>query len=332
MKKILFILPVPHFFSQCGGIGGHVAHADGILQAMVDKGWHVDIVAGENHAIFNKEKLVLHELEQNHDFLLGRIVWNENLLKKIISLSSVEAFDCCYCRYSVGFSPWVGRLKKILKDTKLILEVNSFGSQRKRLLSLFEKNAFTSADKLICVSEQIKQELCDIFDNRMEGKAVVVPNGVNIHRFPKCSVQKIEKGKVVRIGYVGVLKSEYGLENLIGAVRILIELQKKVSLHFVGDGPYRETLERIAVEMPNVIFHGVTTFNEVPEVLAGMDILVYPTTKANSFQSPIKIFEYMAAGRPIVAAETPQTRSLLEESKAALFFLLKIPHLLPITF
>ncbi len=320
MKNVLFILPVPHFFSQCGGIGGHITHADGILQALIEKCCQVDVVVGEKHAILDKEELTLHVVEWGGASLWRRILWNENLLKRIAVLSNVRSFDFCYCRYSVGFAPWIGRLKKVLGETKLVLEVNSFGSQRKRLLSVFERNAFVRADRLICVSDLIKQDLCDIFNGRIERKTVVVPNGINIHRFRECFRLRFEREQPVRIGYVGVLKSAYGLEGLIDAVRIVTESHPRVSLHIVGDGPFRESLERLAAGMPNVIVHGACTFDEVPGVLSGMDILVYPTTKENSFQSPIKIFEYMAVGRPIVAADTPQTKLILGEKGAALFF------------
>jgi len=320
MKNVLFLLPVPHFFSQCGGIGGHIAHADGILQALLDKGHQVDIVTGEKHAILDKERLSSHIVKRSQVFLWDRILWNDNLLKKITELSTVKSFDFCYCRYSFGFASWVGRLGKVLGGTKLVLEVNSFSSQRKKILSIIEKNAFVKADSLICVSNQIKHDLSNIFGSCIEHKTVVVPNGVNIHRFAESTKSCRKKKQPTRIGYVGVLKPAYGLETLIDAVRVLPKSQEIASLHIVGEGPYRKALERLADGVPNIKFHGACKFDEVPELLAGMDILVYPTTKANLFQSPIKIFEYMAARKPIVVAETPQTKVILEEGKSALFF------------
>jgi glycosyltransferase involved in cell wall biosynthesis len=59
-----------------------------------------------------------------------------------------------------------------------------------------------------------------------------------------------------------------------------------------------------------VRFEGAIPADAVPSCLRAMDILVYTNTRQNGFQSPIKLYEYMAAGRAIVAADTPQVGEL----------------------
>jgi glycosyltransferase involved in cell wall biosynthesis len=81
-------------------------------------------------------------------------------------------------------------------------------------------------------------------------------------------------------------------------------------LLIVGDGPEREALERQA-EIHNiaaqVLFTGAVPHDEVPMYIAAMDVAVAPYRAVQDFYfSPLKLYEYLAAGKPVIASNLGQ--------------------------
>jgi glycosyltransferase involved in cell wall biosynthesis len=73
----------------------------------------------------------------------------------------------------------------------------------------------------------------------------------------------------------------------------------------------------------NVTFTGFVAPSEVPQYLAAADIMVMPTTenlKYAAYTSPLKLFEYMATGRPVVASDLPVLREVLRHDENALLY------------
>jgi len=87
-------------------------------------------------------------------------------------------------------------------------------------------------------------------------------------------------------------------------------------LLLVGDGTARPSLEQQAAALgldQAVLFTGPVTPSEVPGLLASMDVAVAPYPDlANFYFSPLKVYEYMAAGLPIVASQLGQIEKLIE--------------------
>jgi glycosyltransferase involved in cell wall biosynthesis len=84
--------------------------------------------------------------------------------------------------------------------------------------------------------------------------------------------------------------------------------------------------------LTNLKYHGFVEHTQVPAYMAAMDVLLAPplpvTRSAGGrdigrWMSPLKIFEYMAAGRPIVASDIPAVREILRDGVTAL---LVVPH------
>ena len=112
------------------------------------------------------------------------------------------------------------------------------------------------------------------------------------------------------MGFVGTLRPWHGVEGLIEAFAVLHGLDPDVRLLIVGDGPLRNTLESMAADRGvshAVDFRGAVEPSEVPRMLASMDVAVAPYPPLDDFYfSPLKLFEYMAAGCAIVAAAIGQ--------------------------
>jgi glycosyltransferase involved in cell wall biosynthesis len=175
---------------------------------------------------------------------------------------------------------------------------------------------FGAATALIAVS----QEVADYLDQNpaARGRIYVIPNGVDPDRFPVVLTpsQPGEPGTFT-VGFVGSLKPWHGLTVLVEAFARLHEHAPHSRLLIVGDGPERAKLDaEIAARglEEAVCFTGAVPPGEVPGLLASMDAAVAPYPDLTPFYfSPLKVFEYMAAGLPVVASQVGQLSSLIED-------------------
>ena len=118
------------------------------------------------------------------------------------------------------------------------------------------------------------------------------------------------------IGFVGSMKDWHGLPSLMEALR---QLRDPFRLLLVGDGPQLDSLRSRAradglEEL--VCFAGSVGHDEVAAWIAAMDVAVAPYAEsAGQYFSPVKLFEYMAMARPVLAARLPQNDRVIEEGK-----------------
>jgi glycosyltransferase involved in cell wall biosynthesis len=127
------------------------------------------------------------------------------------------------------------------------------------------------------------------------------------------------------VGYVGSLYEGKGVELVVEIARLC----RWADFHIVGGSP-NERLNIIARwrPPPNVHFRGRIAHAEVENALVGFDALLAPyqervlaadgRTNTARWMSPLKIFEYMAAGSPIVASRIPAIEDLLKHDHTAL--------------
>lgn len=318
MNKALYVIPYPKFFSQHAGVGGHVAHAAGVIGGLVEHGYNVRVVAEGNHDIFDIHGVDVDLLPCASQSQISRQLWSLKLLMHIKKLLREERFSLCYMRYSASFAPWIPLLKRLLGSVPLILEVNSLGSQWRESLRPLDRWALSSVDRVICISQVLQDYVVGLLGQRANDADIrLVINGVNVSRF---DVEPVELGskEIIHAGFAGLLKTDYGIETLIEAAGLLRD--ENVVLHVFGDGPFRSQLEQLAIGFDNIRFHGPVPFLRMPAFLKALDVVIYTTDVKHLYQSPTKLFEYMAAGKPIVSARTPQTTELLSTNETALFF------------
>jgi len=112
------------------------------------------------------------------------------------------------------------------------------------------------------------------------------------------------------------------VETLFEAFGRLLLRRFAVHLVVVGDGPGRESLERLASERglaEDMTFAGAIPHADIPAWLSIMDVATAPYTPQPDFYfSPLKLFEYMAAGVPVVAGRIGQLDELLQHERNAL--------------
>ena len=155
---------------------------------------------------------------------------------------------------------------------------------------------------------------------------MVVPNGVDDARFHEGvgggAVRRrhgIEHARV--IGFVGWVRPWHGVELLLRAAAPQLAAQRDVYLLIVGDGPALPEIARQAEALgvaDRVILTGAVASEVIPEYIAALDIAVQPA--ATPYASPIKLFEYLALGRAVVAPDQGNIREVARDGVSAALF------------
>jgi glycosyltransferase involved in cell wall biosynthesis len=153
-------------------------------------------------------------------------------------------------------------------------------------------------------------------------KMIVIPNGADEERFhPGVSGRRIREQyglqeKVV-IGFIGSFHYWHGVENLMPLIDTVGSLYGDVAFFLVGMGPLKEELERKLEDRDltdRVVFSGYVPHDEMPEVVAAMDVVLAPYPKlALFYYSPLKIFEYLASGKAVVASRVGQIEEIIQD-------------------
>ena len=145
----------------------------------------------------------------------------------------------------------------------------------------------------------------------------VVGNGVDTRRVRPAAEPPDETP--FTIGFVGSLKPWHGVEDLVSAVALLAAGDDGYRLLVVGDGPQREAIRSQvrALSLDGVVeMTGAVPPDEIPTLLHRMHVAVAPYPSIPDFYfSPLKVYEYLAAGLPVVATRTGELTSTLGDGR-----------------
>lgn len=155
-------------------------------------------------------------------------------------------------------------------------------------------------------------------------RIVVIPNGIDLAAFEAAPPRDEAKqrlglqGRLV-LGFAGFVRPWHGLDQVID---FIAEARRPELLLFVvGDGPACDALKQRARERgvaSQLRLAGVVQRAEVPAHLAAFDVALQPA--ATAYASPLKLFEYLAAGCAIVAPRQPNLEEVLSHEENALLF------------
>ena len=248
---------------------------------------------------------------------------------KLSQAVKIHKPDCLYERYSL-YMPAGVWLKRCFK-LPMILEVNAplyderskfDGIALPRLARWTEGFAWRGADHVVPVTQVLADRVQSA--GVAEDKLSVIPNGINLDRFGDYSgteAAKVKlglKGRLV-LGFTGFVREWHRLDRVIDLLAKKEGVQRHLLL--VGDGPARESLEQHAQKLgisDRVTITGVVERNQVADYVAAFDVALQPDVV--EYASPLKLFEYLALGRAIVAPNTANIREVLVHEVNALLF------------
>lgn len=179
-----------------------------------------------------------------------------------------------------------------------------------------ETRAYQACDVLVCVTDVLKDMIVREAHVPHE-KIIVIPNGVDVARFDPAQHRQRERSDELVVGFVGLLYPWQGIDHLI---RALAGLPADVHIRavVVGDGPLRrdwEELARSSGVADRIQFTGRADWNDVPAHIASFDITFSGhqpgLSDARVYFSPLKLYEYMAMAKPVIASGTEDATRLL---------------------
>lgn len=173
-----------------------------------------------------------------------------------------------------------------------------------------------AAARTVCVSDPVADWVRDRVDARLHDRIRTVANGVNVRRIRPSAEHP---GRPV-VAFVGTLKPWHGVETLIEAQAAG---SRAWTLRIVGDGPEGAELQALAARVAaDVEFTGAVAPESVPGLLAGCSLAAapYPLTRDANDQyfSPLKIYEYCAAGLPVIASRVGQVPQIIDDGVTGL--------------
>ena len=218
---------------------------------------------------------------------------------------------------------WLGH-----RGLPTVLEMHDISMGRERTFIRCASRQ-SSIRLVVAVSEYLRVDLIQQFGVPSE-KIIALHSGVELERFSCPITKELARQQLglapdaVILVYAGQLYPEKGPDTLVRAAAML----QDVRILIVGGGTIsdNERLRRLVedVGVKNVMLTGFVSPSKIPIYLKSADILVLPqsamSTHSTYYTSPLKLFEYMASDRPIVASRLPVLQEILTDEKNVLFY------------
>ena len=234
-----------------------------------------------------------------------------------------------YERYAFGNTAGLSAARVL--GIPLVLEVNSpmvLELERTRGLGMpgvarrMERHIFQSAD-LVCVVTGVLRDMLIEMGVQRE-RLLVTPNGVRpeLYQNPDRAAARAELGlgesdNGCVLGFVGYTRDWHRLDLVLDALAAPGLEQARVVL--IGEGPAHAGLQAQARAMgleSRLHCPGPRGHDTIPGLLAAFDVALLPAI--NPYASPLKLFEYLAAGLPVVAPDQANLREHLTHDDNAL--------------
>lgn len=308
------------------GTKGASLHLTSISRALQDVGNEVLLVGVRGHGVPHPglATLLLDHPGRTTGLRreLRKIRFTAGLVPRVLPAVAAFAPDVVYERLAL-FGVAGLRLARAC-GARHVVEVNALLAQEEaqwrglRLAALArcrERRVLDGADLRLPVS----REVADLVEQvSASGPTEVVPNGLDDALFgsrPDGGQARRVFGLPVDVpvlAFVGALRPWHGVDVAVRALGLLPE----AVLCVAGDGPVRDDLRRLAAELGvtgRVRWLGQLPHADVPRLLAAADVALAPYPELPGFGfSPLKLYEYLGAGVPVVASDIGQIRTALD--------------------
>jgi glycosyltransferase involved in cell wall biosynthesis len=310
---------------------GSVTHVKEIITGLRKRGHQIGLMARSANPSENADHF--YNLKRRPGFILKYF----GLKRKSYLFSSFYLFIYLFKvlpRYDVIYARdfhtvLIALFPRLLFNKKLVYEINGIASEELQLkghtslnrifvflVRVAERMATKYAERIVSVTPQIASYLMDQYRCPRD-KLVIVGNGVNTEIF-----RPMDQGDVLSdwrkklevsvddrvVVFIGNLARWQGVEVLIDAAFQVLKTEEKLKFLIIGEGVLRKRLMEKVLNSgfaKSFIFTGMMDYEVVPFLINLADICVAPfILKRNEKTgvSPLKIFEYMACGKPVIAS------------------------------
>ena len=242
----------------------------------------------------------------------------------------------CDVVYERRLSPKISYALSRLLRLPFVIEINGSedeaemqGTSRPRkaqgMRHSVRRHMYHQAAKVVAVSDLLAEGVRKAY-RLPRNKLIVVPNGVDTERFQpldkaECRrLLELERGSWVV--YVGNLVPWQGVEVLVQAMPLILSRVADAHLAIVGDGILWNKILHLASELDvlkRTHMMGPVPHEQVSRLICAADLCVAPFVSVRNSKiglSPLKLYEYFACGRPVVASEIPGVAEAIRESGA----------------
>lgn len=197
------------------------------------------------------------------------------------------------------------------------------GTFELRLIRFSQRWTFAGADRIIVVADQLGDWLIELYSLPRD-KVVVIPNGTDPDRLQPGDMTAgrrqtgLPAGPV--IGFVGSCYPYHDIDTLISAAPGIVHQHPDARFAVVGDGHMRPIwMERVEKEDLTgfFLFPGRVAYEEIPAYINAFTVCIALFVK-DSKGSPVKLYEYMSCGRPVIATDNRGIGDVVTEHQAGI--------------
>jgi glycosyltransferase involved in cell wall biosynthesis len=252
---------------------------------------------------------------------------------------NLKGFDLIHERFNLLALGGAWASKKL--GIPFVLEINADLLEQRKFKGVPERGlrrlfavwatriCFNAAAKIICISSGLKDHLKSTW-NIEESKLIVLPCAADVEAFGQ-----IQNSESVRRGlgltnepiviWVGGFYPWHDLDLLLDSFTLVLQSHPNARLVLVGDGQTRGSIAHKVQKnglQQSVIMTGAIAHADVPEMLSIADIAVVPSAPISASRggtgTPLKLFEYMAAGKAIIATALNESAEVIRDGHTGL--------------
>lgn len=322
LSHVTFFVPNYRFFEKYGFIGGHIEHVKGTVEGLLGNDISIEIISSNDISEIRDEFPVSNPnfSIKSIDALFGwadhyvRFAWA--MLRRIFSSNADEWI---YFRYSTSFLPILFLfllLRRIFcPRLRLFVESNSFASNYYRHMRIFDRALGWFEYDLVLVSPNLQEHWYNVAGELSKPRVHIVPNGI---LESKCLPVGEKLSEFQSLTYLGVLKSNYGIEELCDSFSSIAN-EAGLTLDIIGDGPIKDFLIAKYADTKQIRFLGALRGKKLASYLTDNKfVFVYPGVDCFSFQSPVKLYDYLAFGKPIISVRQQNAEAVIGDFKSTI--------------